>query len=106
MNNEDLTKKTVEQAEDISTCKADIKEIFERLKKLEEHEKEHGKLLESINEWALNTKELAGNVRNVEERLEIIEQNGRQKNFAVWQIAASALIGGIITFAMTMILGG
>lgn len=97
MDVHELTKKAFEQGELLARHESDIKTLFNNQKDIKA-------LAESTQELALSVKELAGRMSEVDERLELIENEKRQKNYAVWQIVMSALIGGMATYIVTAVL--
>lgn len=97
MDLHELTKKAFEHGELLARHEGDIKTLFNNQKDIKS-------LAESTQDLALSVKELAGRMSEVDERLELIESEKRQKGFALWQIIMSALVGGVITYAITAIL--
>ena len=97
MNTEQLTEKVFEHSEKIAKHEEDIKTLFNLQKTIE-------KLADSTHEVAESVRALTIKAEDTEGRLNIIEGEKRQKNYAVWQIAVSAALGAVITFLITNIL--
>ena len=78
----------------------------EELKTLFSQQKDIKALAKSTQELALSVRDLAGRVNDVDGRLEIIEQDKRHKGSIVWQTIVSALLGGALTYIITLALRG
>ena len=61
-------------------------------------------LAESTHSLAMSVERLTQRVCSVEDDLEALDKEKKQKSFAVWQIIASAVIGGTATFLLTHVL--
>lgn len=97
MDLKDLTVKVVEQGERIAAHEEEIKTLFNQQKNIEQ-------LADSTYELAMSVKELNYKVSNVDDRVAEMENEKRQKHFALWQIIMSALLGGMITYCVTLLL--
>lgn len=97
MDLKDLTVKVVEQGERIAAHEEEIKTLFNQQKNIEQ-------LADSTYELAMSVKELNYKVSNVDDRVVEMENEKRQKHFALWQIVMSALLGGMITYCVTLLL--
>lgn len=76
----------------------------EQIKTLFAQQEQIEKLAESTHALALSIEKLTNRVCSVEDDLNVINAEKRQKSFAVWQIIVSALVGGIATYVLTHIL--
>lgn len=94
MDLHELTSRVIEHGEKISAHDEEIKTLFNQQKNIE-------KLATTTQELALSMKELTAHMCGVEDRLEIIEGEKRQKGFAIWQIVVSAIVGGAVTYLAT-----
>lgn len=97
MDTHELTAKVFQYEKTIAEHQEKIHTLFNQQKNIE-------KIASSTQELALSVKELAGRVNDVDDRLELIESEKRQKGYALWQIVMSALIGGVITYVITAVL--
>ena len=97
MDLHELTSRVIEHGEKISAHDEEIKTLFNQQKNIE-------KLATTTQELALSMKELTAHMCGVEDRLEIIEGEKRQKGFAIWQIVVSAIVGGAVTYLATSLL--
>ena len=97
MDNHELTERVFLIGERISAHDQEIKTLFNQQKNIE-------KLAESTHELAQSVKELTVRINTVDDRLELIENEKKQKNFAIWQIVMSAVIGGVATYIISNIL--
>lgn len=61
-------------------------------------------LADSTHSLALSVEKLTQKVVALEEDIEIMSEEKRNKGFAVWQIIMSAIIGGAATFVLTHVL--
>lgn len=61
-------------------------------------------LAESTHSLAVSVEKLTARICNVEDDLQVINNDKRQKSYAIWQIVVSAIIGGAATFILTHIL--
>lgn len=91
MDIHELTDRVVKHGEKIVAHDEEIKTLFNQQKNIE-------KLAQTTQELALSVKELTAHMCGVEDRLEIIEGEKRQKGFAIWQIVVSAVVGGVVTY--------
>lgn len=94
MDIHELTDRVVKHGEKIAAHDEEIKTLFNQQKNIE-------KLAQTTQELALSVKNLTAHMCGVEDRLEIIESEKRQKGFAVWQIVLSAIVGGVVTYLAT-----
>ena len=94
MDLKEITNRVFEHGEIISAHEQEIKTLFNQQKNIE-------KLATTTQELALSMKELTAHMCGVEDRLEIIEGEKRQKGFAIWQIVVSAIVGGAATYLVT-----
>lgn len=99
MDNPTLTKHVVEHGEMLARHDSDIQTLFRQQDSIE-------KLTDSTHKLAISVGKLTDKVAAVDERLDNIEGEKRQKGFAIWQIVMSAVLGGAVTYLVTMILGG
>lgn len=97
MDIHELTSRVIAHGEKLVAHEEEIKTLFNQQKNIES-------LAASSYELAQSVKELTIKVNNVDERLEVIEGEKRNKGFAIWQIAMSAIIGGAITYCITLLL--
>ena len=97
MDTHELTAKVFQYEKTLAEHQEKIHTLFNQQRNIE-------KLATSTQELALSVKELAGRVNDVDDRLEIIESERRQKGYAVWQIIMSAVVGGAATFIVTSII--
>ena len=61
-------------------------------------------LAESTHSLAMSVEKLTQRICSVEDDLEALNAEKRQKSFAVWQIVVSAIVGGAVTFLLTQVL--
>lgn len=99
MDVKQLTEKVVEHEARLAAHEEELKTLFNQQKAIEELTKTNGELISKVGE-------MSGTLASVDKRLDEIENDGKRKRFAVWQIAASALLGGGITYLVTLVLGG
>ena len=97
MDIHELTSRVVGHGEKIVAHEEEIKTLFNQQKNIE-------KLAQTTQELALSVKDLTAHMCGVEDRLEIIESEKKQKSLAVWQAVVSAIVGGVITFVITNLL--
>ena len=97
MDVHELTSRLIEHGEKLASHEEELKTLFNQQKNIEN-------LAASSYELAQSVKELTVKVNDVDGRLEAIESEKRNKSFAVWQIVMSALIGGAITYCVTLLL--
>lgn len=76
----------------------------EQIKTLFSQQEDIKQLVESTHSLAMSVKELTQRVSSVEDSLEALDEEKKQKGFAVWQILMSAVIGGVATYLLTHIL--
>lgn len=97
MNLEQLTNKTVEHEAKLAAHEEELKTLFRRQDELQV-------LAKSTQDLAISVRDLAGKLNDVDERLESIEVDKQKKSFAIWQIAVSAILGGALTYLVTIAL--
>lgn len=97
MDIHELTSRVVEHGEKISAHEEEIKTLFNQQKNIE-------RLANTTQELALSVKDLTAHMCGVEDRLEIIESEKKQKSLAVWQAAVSAVVGGVAMYLVTSLL--
>ena len=97
MDTHELTVKVFQYEKTLAEHQEKIHTLFNQQKNIE-------KLASSTQELALSVKELAGRVNDVDDRLELIENEKRQKGYALWQIIISAVVGGFVTYIISNIL--
>lgn len=112
MTTEQLTAKTMEQAEDIAKNKADICELFNRVESLECASKEHGRIVESIHELALTMRDVKGEVKevktkvvDVDERVEEIEKDKKDNAKTVVKTVLTIIASVAATLLATWLMG-
>lgn len=76
----------------------------EQIKTLFSQQENINKLAESTHSLAISVEKLTARICNVEDDLQLINNDKRQKSYAIWQIVVSAVIGGAATFIMTHVL--
>ena len=76
----------------------------EQIKTLFSQQADIKELAESTHALAVSVEKLTTRVCGIEDDLKVINDDKRQKNFAVWQIIVSAIIGGAATFILTHVL--
>lgn len=76
----------------------------EQIKTLFSQQEDIKKLAESTHALALSVEKLTARICTVEDDLQILNADKRQKTYAIWQIVVSAIIGGAATFILTHIL--
>ena len=97
MDTHELTAKVFQYEKTLAEHQEKIHTLFNQQKNIE-------KLANSTQELALSVKELAGRVNEVDDRLDVIENEKREKRFALWQIVASAFIGAFVTYCISIML--
>lgn len=97
MDIHELTDRVVKHGEKIAAHDEEIKTLFNQQKNIE-------KLAQTTQELALSVKELTAHMCGVEDRLETIEKEKKQKSLAVWQAVISAIVGGAVTYLVTSLL--
>lgn len=97
MDIHELTDRVVKHGEKIVAHDEEIKTLFNQQKNIE-------RLANTTQELALSVKDLTAHMCGVEDRLETIENEKKQKSLAMWQAVVSAVIGGVITFIITSLL--
>lgn len=97
MNLEQLTEKTVAHEAKLAAHDEELKTLFRRQDELQT-------LAKSTQDLAISVRELAGKLKDVDGRLETIEEDKKKKGFAIWQIAVSAILGGALTYLVTLAL--
>lgn len=76
----------------------------EQIRTLFSQQEDIKKLAESTHALALSVEKLTARICTVEDDLQTLNADRRQKNFAIWQVVVSAIIGGAATFILTHIL--
>lgn len=76
----------------------------EQIKTLLSQQADIKTLAESTHSLAMSVEKLTQRICSVEDDLEVLNAEKRQKSFAVWQIVVSAIVGGIVTYVLTNIL--
>ena len=76
----------------------------EQIKTLFSQQEDIKKLAESTHSLAISVEKLTARICNVEDDLQLINNDKRQKSYAIWQIVVSAVIGGAATFIVTHVL--
>ncbi len=97
MDIKELTTKTHEISVEVARHNEQIKTLFSTQAEIKV-------IAESTHELAQAVKELSVRLRSVENNIEIIENEKRQKGFAVWQIIVSAVLGGTLTYVVSTLL--
>ncbi|MEG0914452.1 MAG: hypothetical protein RSG57_01740 [Christensenellaceae bacterium] len=98
MTDEKAIDEIVQHGKQIARHDSEIKTLFNQQKSIE-------KIADSTNSLALSIEKIAGRIEDVDERLGCIEQDKKQKGFAVWQIVMSAVLGGVLTFLVSRLIG-
>ena len=55
-------------------------------------------LVDSTHSMALSVQKLTDKVSSIDERTKYLEDDKKQKAFAIWNIATAAALGGVITY--------
>jgi len=76
----------------------------EQIKTLFVQQEDIKKLAESTHALAISVEKLTSRICTVEDDLQLINADKRQKTYAIWQVVVSAIIGGAATFILTHIL--
>lgn len=76
----------------------------EQIKSLFKQQEDIKKLVESTHTLALSVEKLTTRIGNIEDDIQVLTTEKRQKSYAIWQIIMSAVIGGAATFLVTQIL--
>ncbi|MBR5298537.1 MAG: hypothetical protein IKU29_11830 [Parabacteroides sp.] len=97
MNVEQLTQKTIEHEAKLAAYGEDLKTLFAQQQDIRI-------LTESTKDLAISVRDVATKINDMDDRLEVIEQDKRQKGFAIWQIIVSAILGGALTYLVTLAL--
>ena len=97
MTVEQLTEKTMQHEAKLAAHDEELKTLFQRQGELQT-------LAKSTQDLAISVRDLAGKLNDVDERLETIEDDKKKKGFAIWQIAVSAILGGALTYLVTLAL--
>ena len=61
-------------------------------------------LADSIQKIAISVENLANGLNSVDKRLELIEEEKRQKNIEVWKVVVGTALGALVTYIMTLVL--
>lgn len=94
MDIHEITTRIFEHAEILSAHEQEIKTLFKQQKNIEA-------LTESTQNLAISVKEIAIQQKDISDRVADIEEEKRQKGFAIWQIVVSAIAGGAVTYLVT-----
>ena len=94
MDIHEITTRIFEHGEILSAHEQEIKTLFKQQKNIEA-------LTESTQNLAISVQEIAIQQKDISERVADIEGEKRQKNLAIWQAAASAVVGGVVTYLVT-----
>lgn len=100
-----ITAKMIEHSEWISRYGSELLSLSNSIDEIKKRNEEHGAIVKSIHELALSVRELTGKVADVDGRLAAVEHDRRQKNHSIWQMALSAIIGGMATYVFSLITG-
>ena len=76
----------------------------EQIRTLFSQQEDIKKLAESTHALALSVEKLTARICTVEDDLQTLNADRRQKSFAIWQVVVSAIIGGAATYILTHIL--
>jgi len=76
----------------------------EQIKTLFSQQADIKALAESTHSLAMSVEKLTQRICSVEDDLDALNAEKRQKSFAVWQIVVSAIVGGVVTFLLTHVL--
>ena len=99
MDAHQLTTKVMEHEAALAAHKEELKTLFTQQKNIESIAKSTQEIAESVRELTLRVNEL-------DEQLDILDTDKRNRGFAIWQALISALIGGGITYLITLAVGG
>lgn len=103
MDNTQLTDRVVDLEKITSRHSAEIKTLFATQKSIE-------KLTDSTHSLAVSVEKLTNKVSDVDERLDCIEGEKKQKGFAMWQIVVSTILGtglgALVSMAIARMMGG
>ena len=97
MDLHELTQKAFEHGEILAKHESDIATLYRNQSDIKT-------LAESTQQLALSIEKIAGKLNEVDERLINIEEEKQKKGFTVWQIVTSAIIGGFITYCISILL--
>ena len=92
-----IEERVQENGEHLARHDEQIKTLFAQQEQIE-------KLAESTHALAISVEKLTTRVCSIEDDINILDQEKRQKNFAVWQIIMSAVLGGVATYILTRVL--
>ena len=94
-----LTKKVMEHEAALAAHNEEIKTLFVQQKNIEA-------LAKSTQEIAEAVLELTMRVNELDEQFDILHTDKRNRVFVIWQALVSALVGGGITYLITLAVGG
>ena len=98
MDTSHLTEKVLEHEAMLAAHTQELKTLFNQQKNIEQ-------LTENTRMLAESVRELTVKMNDVSERVQVIEEEGRQRRFAVWQIVMTAVLGGIAGYVLNMLIG-
>ena len=97
MDMRQLTDKAMEHEARLAAHEEELKTLFNQQKNIE-------KLADSTHELAKSVEALAGRVSDMDERLNVIEEEGRYKARTVWAGVVSGVLGAAVTSALAVFL--
>ena len=97
MDMRQLTDKAMEHEARLAAHEEELKMLFNQQKNIE-------KLADSTHELAKSVEALAGRVSDMDERLNVIEEEGRYKARTVWACVVSGVLGAAVTSALAVFL--
>ena len=97
MTSDAVVEKILDHESRISKHTEDIKTLFEQQKTIRD-------LANSTQDMATNVAALTEQIKSLNSRVVAFEEDKGKKNFAVWQIIVSALLGGTITYIVSTFL--
>jgi len=102
MDNERMAERVVDLEKVTTRHSAEIKTLFANQKTIE-------RLTDSTHSLAVSVERLTNKVTDVDERLDRIEGEKRRKNYALWQMVVSAVVGtglgALVSMAVARLLG-
>lgn len=84
---------------------SELAEHGQQIKTLFEQQKEIRELARSTNNLAISVEKLAEQFKNIDNRICAIEDNNKYKLNIIWACVTTGIIGALITFIMTKVLG-
>ncbi len=93
-----LTGKVLEHEAMLAAHTQELKTLFHQQKNIEQ-------LAENTKVLAESVRELTVRMNDVSERVQTMEEDGRQRRFAVWQMVMTAVLGGIAGYVLNMLIG-